>query len=321
MSTPVAWRGRRVLVTGGGGFLGARAVRLLLARGAVVRTASRAAACPLLADLAGAFEHVAGDLSTPGAAERAVDGVEVVLHFAAGGVAWNPDERCEDLVASNLVATERLLLAAGRAGVRKAVLAGSVAEYGGGAQARDPAPLSRATPVRPMNAYGVTKAAAAWLAALLSDRTGVETTTLRVFSPFGPGEPAERFLPTVLRAALAGRPLPMTPGRQVRDFCFVDDVAAAFLDEGLRVRGAATLWNLGTGRGLSLEQAAQQAAQAVGRPLELQLGALPYRPGEAFHLVADAADLDPALARCLSTSFADGCRRLADDLVARGVNP
>ena len=276
------WSGRRVLVTGGSGFVGARAVRRLVEEGATVRVVSLAESLARIDDLLPRLEVVTADLSEPGVPERVVEGVEVVLHFASRGVAWNPSDTFEQLLAANTVATVRLLLAAGSAGVHKMVLAGSVFEYGR-AQARDDRrPLGRDTVQRPLTLYGITKAAAGAAAPIVGDAAGVETTTLRIFSPYGPGEAAARFVPHVLTTALRGELIPMTAGEQVRDFCYVDDVAEAFLVEGLAQRSRHGDWNLGTGRGVRLLDAAQTLVRLVATGARLGPGMLPYRAGEAF---------------------------------------
>jgi nucleoside-diphosphate-sugar epimerase len=318
-----AWGGRRVLVTGGCGFIGARAVRQLVEAGAEVRVVSLPnESNARIADLGTGVELVEEDLSAAEVPERLVEDVDIVLHFASRGVVWNPSETLDELFATNTLATYRLVLAAGRAGVTKVVLAGSVFEYGKG-QARDHSRrLGREDAQRPISLYGVTKAAASGLAPIAGDEASVETTSLRIFSPFGPGEDRRRFVPHVLSTALQGAPIRMTAGAQVRDFCFVDDIARAFIVEGQRRRGRHTDWNLGTGRGLSLLEAAETLVGLVGGRSEIIAGALPYREGEAFHLVAEATELPGELRACLSTSFEEGGQQTANWLQkTEGLSP
>lgn len=300
-----------VLVTGADGFVGARAVRLLAAEGCRVRALAHRPQPVRIGDLLSRVEYVAADLTDPGVLPPLLNGVRRVLHFAARGVSWNPQETFEDLVATNLLGTWHLVTAAGAAGVAKVVVAGSVFEYGRhfGRSVTDD--LGPASPLSPLNLYGVTKAASTLLAPHAGDAAGVETETLRIFSPYGPGEPPGRFLPSVLSAALRSEPVRMTEGLQERDFCYVDDVARAFVSASRTLRGSHGVYNLGTGRALSLRDAAKTVVDLVGSPSPIQAGALPYRPDEAFRLVADPTGLPEDLASCLATPFREGVSLMA----------
>ena len=309
---PATARGRRFLVTGAGGFIGARVVRRLVDLGLSVRAVDLQAVPRRISDLLDRVEYIQGDLAATRTVERVVDGVDRVLHLAAAGVGWGKDASFGRLLRSNVLATYNLITRAGRAGADRVVCAGSVFEYGYRSAEPGGAPLAAAAAARPLNLYGVTKAAATLLAPLAGDEAGVEVTTLRVFSPYGPGEDKGRFVPSTILAALRGEPIRMTAGEQVRDFCFVDDVASAFVLAADTRFGDHRVFNLGTGRALELREAVRLILEAVGVDVPVELGALPYRTDEAMTLVAETADLDDRLKGCLQTTFESGCARTVE---------
>jgi nucleoside-diphosphate-sugar epimerase len=107
----------------------------------------------------------------------------------------------------------------------------------------------------------------------------------RIFFPYGPGEPSERLVPSVIRNIISGQPAQCSHGRQIRDFIYVDDVARAFtvlLDSSY----TGTV-NIGTGEPVTIADVARSAARAAGGPELLELGALPARAGEPDILLAD----------------------------------
>jgi nucleoside-diphosphate-sugar epimerase len=303
---------QRFLVTGGAGFIGARAVRLLTEQGCRVRVLDPSSSLQRIADLIDRVDLASTDIGDEHGLRTAMEGIDAVLHFAAAGIRYGSATSFEELVSTNLTGTWKVISAAGAAGVGKVVCAGSVFEYGYRQERGFQGSLGRETPVRPLNVYGATKAAASMLAAIAGDRANVETTVLRIFSPYGPGEAVERFVPSVILAALKGEPVRMTGGDQIRDLCYVDDVAAAFITEATRRHGEHRQLNLGTGRGLRLRDAVTIILDTIGADAPVELGALPYRPGEAFCLVAAADELDPALRSCLATPFESGCKRTVE---------
>jgi len=253
----------RVLVTGAAGFIGSHAVRVLEKRGHEVVT-SRV------------------DLLAPGAAEELVRQTRPtdLLHlawYAVPGKFWSAPE--------NLVwveATLQLLRAFYGAGGRRAVAAGTCAEYDWSGKG----PLSESeTPLRPATVYGRAKADTFEAAAGF----GGDLAWGRVFFLYGPGEHPDRLVASVARRLVAGEEAPTSEGTQVRDFLHVEDVAGAFaalLDSG--VTGAV---NIGSGVPVTVREVVEEVARAAGRPELLRVGALPARADEAPELVADVRRL------------------------------
>jgi nucleoside-diphosphate-sugar epimerase len=167
---------RRVLVTGGTGLIGLEVVRQLCAAGyrprVLIRRPHRGA---LLRSHD--IEPVAGDLAVPESLDRAVEGVDTVIHL--GGRATF--ERYSRLAPTLVDGTAYLADTAARAGVEHLVFASSALVYGSSVM-----PIDRDTPVDPQNGYGLAKVEAERQLAGVSRRRGLTVGSLRLPHVYGP---------------------------------------------------------------------------------------------------------------------------------------
>ncbi|MDQ3645195.1 MAG: NAD-dependent epimerase/dehydratase family protein [Actinomycetota bacterium] len=238
-------KGRRTLVTGAGGFVGANLIRRLRSEGAEVHAAVRPGAPPWrFADLENDVVVHPVDLVASDAARRLVDDVRphLVFHLAAyGAYSWQRDLRA--MVEMNVLATQALLDACQQAEVERVVHAGSSSEYGD----KDGAPAEDEL-LEPNSHYAVTKAAATHLCALAA-RTGPPVVTLRLYSVYGPWEDPGRLVPTLLRLALRGELPPLVDPSTPRDFVYVDDVTEAFVRAAtVPLPSPHRIYNIGSGQ-------------------------------------------------------------------------
>jgi nucleoside-diphosphate-sugar epimerase len=270
----------RVLVTGATGFIGRHTLAPLATAGHEVH-ALATRSTPQLADEV--IWH-SGDLlaSADVVAEAAPD---VLLHLAwyvEPGRFWTAREN-----VSWVEGSLALLRAFSAAGGRRAVIAGTSAEYDWSALGERCHELE--TPLRPATLYGAAKHALHLVAERYSEREGFDLAWGRIFFVYGPGEPDGRLVPSVGRALLAGEPVPTTRGEQVRDFMYVSDVAEAFaalVDS--EVTGAV---NVASGEPVRIRELVERLAAAAGRSDLPRLGALPDREGDPQRLVADISRL------------------------------
>ena len=209
----------RVLVTGGGGFLGGAVVRGLLDRGDEVTSVARGD-YPQLRALG--VHTVRGDLAEPGTALRAAEGCGAVVHVAAKAGIWGADA---DYERSNVQATEQVLHACRKHGIARLVHTSTPSVVHGGSDIRggdESLPYAE----HYATAYPRTKAVAerAVLAAA-DDRLG--TVALRPHLVWGPGD--TQLVPRVLDRARRGRLRLVGGGDALIDTTYVDDAVAAHL--------------------------------------------------------------------------------------------
>lgn len=225
---------RRVLVTGASGLLGGAVAQLLMDKGHTVRTLQRtpmASLSPVPAgsqrtgdpDAAGSrFESIAGSVSDPAAAARAVEGMDAVVHLAAK-VSFTGE--WQEFVDTNIAGTRTLLAAAKTAGVRDFVFVSSpsVAHFG---EPIAGAGAGTADPERARGFYARSKAAAELLA-LAEDSPGFRVGAIRPHIVWGPGD--TQLVERVIDRARSGRLPLLDGGSALIDTTYISNAAAAIV--------------------------------------------------------------------------------------------
>jgi UDP-glucose 4-epimerase len=196
-----------------------------------------------------------------------LDGASQVYHLAAqAGVrsSWGRDFAC--YTENNVLATQRLLEAAVAAGRPKLVYASSSSVYGDSPTL----PLREDGRCQPVSPYGVTKLAAEHLALLYHRNHGLDTTSLRFFTVYGPRQRPDMAFHRFLRAARDGGPVTVFgDGLQTRDFTYVDDIVSAARAAALSGR-AGCVYNVGGGERVALNDVLGMVEEVTGRPLRIQ---------------------------------------------------
>jgi nucleoside-diphosphate-sugar epimerase len=206
-----------------------------------------------------------------------------LLHLAwetTHGAFWSAPANLDWLAAS-----VHLVRAFAEAGGRRAVVAGTCAEY----LWDDRVCHERTTPLEPATLYGAAKHALHVALRGYAGAVGFELAWGRVFLLHGPGEPPGRLVPSVATAMLEARPAACSHGRQVRDLLHVDDVAAGF--GALLASGVTGAVNVASGEPVTLAEVVGTIGEITGHPELLRLGAIPASPGEPATLVADVRRL------------------------------
>ena len=123
----------------------------------------------------------------------------------------------------------------------------------------------------------------------MCDGTATSLAWARLFYLYGPYEDPRRLVPAVTLALLEGRSVPTTAGEQLRDFLHVDDVARALV--AVAESDLVGAVNIASGRPVTVREIVERLGHLVGRPELVELGALPYAPGDPMVVAADVAKL------------------------------
>ena len=292
MTVP-GWDGKRVLVTGTGGFIGSHLSEALVHAGAHVRGlfhyGARGDRGNLeSADLAvrDAVEPVPGDLADVELLTRAMEGIDVVFHLAAlVGIPYSY-KAPRDVVETNVVGTLNVLLAARVAGVERLVHT-STSEVYGTAQT---VPMAESHPLQAQSPYAATKIGADQLVLSFHRSFGMPVSVVRPFNTYGPRQSTRAIIPTVIAQALTGDRLRLGSVTPTRDFNYVTDTAAGFMAVAASPAAVGGTFNLGSGREASIGEVVAIVCSQLGRDLTVETDEERVRPeaSEVDRLLADA---------------------------------
>ena len=299
-----------LLITGGAGFIGSNLARRASAdqrveRVVVLDDLSTGSAL----NLSGLdVEFVEGSVADPAALDRAVAGVDCVVHLAAmASVPQSIDDpvRCHEI---NATGTLLLLEACRRHGVQHVAGASSSAVYGA-----NPAPVKHERAwVRPLSPYAVSKLATEQYLLTYQTCYDLPTAAFRFFNVYGPGQAADHVyaavIPLFVDALLDGRPLTVFgDGTQTRDFVFVDTVCEILLDAALRRLGAPEPVNVALNTETSLLELIDAIGSVSGTSPEVDFRA--PRAGDILHSRADDSRLRELFPSLSPVPLTEGLRR------------
>jgi len=264
-----AYRGRRVLVVGGLGYIGRHVTDQLRAEGAEVAVVTRALAThrSAAAELStGGVRTLEGDIRDPAAMREAVAGQDVVFNLAGqSGAVTSMEDPAADLDSNchgNLVLLEAL-----RAHNPSAMLVfvSSRLAYGPGGAA----PAEESDRTDPTCIHAVHKLAVEQYLRIYGRIYGLKYAVARLTNPYGPGQPSHRtaygVVNRMIHLALANQALPIYgDGSQRRDYIFIDDAVGALMRLGASAAAAGRTYNVGSGTGTRMVDMARAIVDRAG---------------------------------------------------------
>lgn len=308
------WSGRRVLVTGAGGFIGSHVVGLLVGKGASVRgfvrynsRSDRGWLDRLDPSVADQVDVFTGDFVNPEAASNAVAGCDVVLHLGALIPIPYSYQHPREFVETNVVGTLNVLEASRRAGVTRVVQA-STSEVYGSAQS---IPMTEQHPLHPQSPYAATKVGSDQLALSYTDAFELDVVVVRPFNTYGPRQSARAVIPAIITQALTRDHLELGSTDTTRDFLYVTDTARG-IARCAEVEGVAgETFNLGTGREVAIQEVVEHVSSALGKELSVVVAEERLRPegSEVDRLCASATKARDLLGWEPEVAFDEGLRR------------
>ncbi len=313
--------GKRVLVTGAGGFIGSHLTAALVRVGAQARAlvhynsqGSRGHLERLPADVLEEIDVLAGDVRDSQRVRQAVEGCDVVLHLAALiGIPYS-SLAPESYVQVNVLGTLNVLTACREAGIDMLVQTSTSEVYGTPLQV----PIDETHRLHAQSPYAATKVAADQLALSFHANFGLPVVVARPFNTFGPRQSARAVIPTIVTQALAGQPVRLGNTETIRDFVYVDDTVAGFLAAAVSRPAIGQVVQLSTGVGVSIAGVVHRVESLLGQRLTVEHAAERRRPdsGEVQRLIGCAVKARQLLGWQAEVDFDEGLRRTIEWLAA-----
>jgi nucleoside-diphosphate-sugar epimerase len=307
---------RRVLVTGGAGFIGSNLARALLERGDDVRVLDNFSTGNRR-NLDGLdVEIVEGELRSYERVHRAMRKAEIVYHLGALGSVPRSVQDPLTSSAVNVEGTLNVLLAARDEGAKRVVFSSSTSVYGSSRQL----PTTEDTPPDPISPYGVAKLAAERYCVSFSRvYDSFESVVLRYFNVYGPRQsPFSQYaavVPLFVTAIAAGHPVQIHgDGEQSRDFTYVANVVDATILAGDTNGASGEIFNIAAGAPASVNALADTIGSILGKPVLKEH--LPSRPGDIRDSWADLGKAERILGYSPRVGLEEGLRRTIESLLA-----
>ena len=279
-----SYSGKKVLVTGGAGFIGSHLVEKLLELGAKVSVVDIMLCGNKVAHLMGhkdlSIHEV--DVTNTSAVAPLFAGQDIVFHLAAVvGVEETQDEPVH-LLDVEVGGTASIIALAAKNKVKRFVFASSSEVYGDSTE-----PMVEEGPFNPKSTYALCKLIGEHYCQAYYKKFGLEFTALRYFNSYGPRQDERFVLSRFIKRALNGQELFIYgDGEQTRDFTFVGDAVAATIAAATRGRSG-RVYNIGGGARVTVNQVLDRIAQISGRPVRIDRE--PDQKGEMRHTYADTS--------------------------------
>ena len=312
-----SYQGKKVLITGAGGFIGSHLVEALVRSGsdvrAFVRYNSRGDGGLLRQLDKNVFQDVkviAGDLRDEDAVRKAIKGCQVVFHLGAlisiPYSYYHPGE----VASTNILGTLNVLQACRDHQVERLVHTSSSEVYG---TARV-VPINEEHPLQGQSPYSASKIGADKLAESYYCAYDLPVITIRPFNTYGPRQSARAVIPTIITQALVKDTIKLGNLNTTRDFTFVSDTVVGFIQAGLSEKGLGGVFNLGTSEEIRIGELAEKVVKFIGRRVKIEVDKERLRPekSEVLQLISDNRKAREILNWTPNISFDDGLKITID---------
>jgi UDP-glucose 4-epimerase len=275
---------KRILVTGGNGYLGSHLVAALKLSGAKVYVIDQVAG--------NSDNEYLLDINNSNQLQEVVEEVQpqIIYHLAAILNRERNFDRHDQTMHVNYYGTLNLLKALQNIGYSNFIFTSTSEVYG-----NNPAPFTENQLPDPCSPYSLSKIYAEQVIKTFSVLAEKNFTILRLFNFFGKNMPMGFFIPQLLHSLQHNIPFDMTGGEQIRDFLFVDDVISAMLLAATNHNSLNEVFNVCSGNGISLKKLALDVKNRFGNDSPINIGKLQYQLNEIWNMVGDYSKIKKSL--------------------------
>lgn len=283
-------KGKRVFVTGAGGFIGSHLVDALVASGAEVRAFVHYRGNGSWGWLDQAtqknhFEVVSGDVTDRDSVANAMKSTNIVFHLAALiGIPYSYHAPVS-YMRTNIEGTLNVLQAARDAGVERVIHTSTSEVYGTARYV----PINEDHPLQGQSPYSASKIGADKLAEAYHLSFGLPVVTIRPFNAFGPRQSARAVIPTIISQCFAGKTVKLGSLTPTRDFNYIANTVDGFLKCAEFSAAIGKTINIGSGSEISIGDLVKKIGKLLGRDIKIQKEKIRSRPpkSEVDRLLAD----------------------------------
>lgn len=278
-------KNKKILVTGGAGFIGSHLTHKLVSEGAKVSVIVKYNSiidCPRLIKVWDKINVIEADLrNTDSVSEMKKISFDLVFHLAAYNHVGDSFKHVLENVNSNLISTINLLNNGPK--IKKIIHMGTSEIYG----LQKKLPFDVNEKPNPMSPYAVTKFGSELFSILKTKSSKLDLLCLRPFNTYGPYQSEKAIIPEMIIKCLQNKEIRTTGGKQTREFNYIDNVIDGILFLNKKVKHSVEPINVGSNKPISIKNLVKKIHKFTKSDSKLKIGYLKYRPNEIWKMQAN----------------------------------
>ena len=278
-------RNKKILVTGGAGFIGSHLTKRLVDEGAKVSVLVKYNSiidCPRLVKIWDKINIIEADLrNTDSVGEMKKNSYDLAFHLAAYNHVGDSFKHVLENVNSNLISTINLLNNGPK--IKKIIHMGTSEIYG----IQSKLPFDVKEMPNPMSPYAVTKYASELFSLLKSKSSNLNLLCVRPFNTFGPFQSEKAIIPEMIIKCLQNKEIKTTGGKQTREFNYIDNIIDGVLFLNKKIKHTIEPINVGSNNPISIKNLVKKIHKYTKSNSKLKIGSLNYRPNEIWRMQAN----------------------------------
>ena len=278
-------KNKKILVTGGAGFIGSHLTQRLVNAGAKVTVTVKYNSiidCPRLMKIWEKIDIVEADLrNTDSVSEMKKLKFDLVFHLAAYNHVGDSFKHVMENINSNIISTVNLLNNGPK--IKKIIHMGSSEIYG----LQSKLPFNVSEKPNPMSPYALTKFGSELFAILKSKSNKLDLICVRPFNTFGPFQSEKAIIPEMIIKCIQNKEIKTTGGKQTREFNYIDNIIDGILFLNKKIKHRIEPVNIGSNQPISIKNLVQKIHKFTNSKSKLKIGSLRYRPNEIWNMQAN----------------------------------